>query len=374
MTVDRLGEAGVVVASGFLGRIPLAVTVVSVALYETYKAVRGGADDDMSVTIQETPTDELLKDFTICYHPLMPIYMLLSPFFYTLGPKFESYPFFYTYFTYVNVLEKMVDVLDKNYLNDPTNNNNILAAYFIGRSLGTFLFTSNTCLLQNDKILEMIGMSQDAYYDFSLKNDSFASLISGSIHLTPEEEVLGFVFLRSELFKNFINVEVNIKQILEEGTPVEGLPSYMDLKDRIYNLIHRIVVKVNVDRGTPLAADIDDAIAAGIQIPDDAIVEDIQTPDNAIVEDIQTQDDAIVEDIQTPDANKQKMINFRFKRTGNRLPLTAIPTRVRGGKMTKNRCKKRVSTRKNKKTTLIKSSKKTRKHKRSHKRSRKNLN
>jgi hypothetical protein len=375
MTVDRLGEAGVVVASGFLGRIPLAVTVVSVALYETYKAVkRGGADDDMSVTIPETPTDELLKDFTICYHPLMPIYMLLSPFFYTLGPKFESYPFFYTYFTYVNVLEKMVDVLDKNYLNDPTNNNNILAAYFIGRSLGTFLFTSNTCLLQNDKILEMIGMSQDGYYDFSLKNDSFASLISGSIHLTPEEEVLGFVFLRSELFKNFINVEVNIKQILEEGTPVEGLPSYMDLKDRIYNLIHRIVVKVNVDRGTPLAADIDDAIAAGIQIPDDAIVEDIQTPD-AIVEDIQTPDNAVVEDIQTPDdANKQKMINFRFKRPGNRLPLTTIPTRVRGGKMTKNRCKKRVSTRKNKKTKLIKSSKKTRKHKRSHKRSRKNLN
>ena len=255
ITVDRLGEAGVLVTSGFFGGIPLALAVTGVALYETYKAVRGGAHDDMSMTIPEAPTEDLLKDFSICYHPLMPIYMLLSPFFYTLGPKFESYPFFYTYFTYVNVLEKMVDVLDKNYLNDTTNNNNILAAYFIGRTLGAFLFTSNTSLLQNDKILEMLGMSQEAYYDFSLKNDSFASLISGSIHLTPEEEVLGFVFLRTELFKNFINVEVNIKQILEQGTPVEGLPSYMHLKDRIYNLIHRIVAKVNVDRGTPLAAD-----------------------------------------------------------------------------------------------------------------------
>ncbi len=317
---------------------------------------------------------DLLKNFDLGYHPLVPIYMLLEPFYYTLSPKYESHPFFYTYFTYVNVLEKMINVIDTNYLNDPLDVINIFAAYYIGRSLGTFLITSNTSMLQNNKILEIIGMSQEDYYTFSLTNASFANLFIGSVHLTPEEELLGLPFIDSELFKNFINVEVNIKQILEQGTPVEGLPSYMDLKDRIRNLIHRIVVKVNVDRGTPLAAEIDDAIAAGIQIPDDAIVEDIQTPDNAVVEDIQRPDD-IVEDIQTPDdANKQKMINFRFKRPGNRLPLTAIPTRVRGGKMTKNRCKKRVSTRKNKKTKLIKSSKKTRKHKRSHKRSRKNLN
>ena len=418
ITLDRVGEAGVLVASGFLGRIPLAVTVVSVALYETYKAVKGGADDDMSVTIPETPTEELLKDFTICYHPLMPIYMLLSPFFYTLGPKFESYPFFYTYFTYVNILEKMVDVLDKNYLNDPTNNNNILAAYFIGRTLGAFLFTSNTSLLQNDKILEMIGMSQEDYYDFSLKNDSFASLISGSIHLTPEEEVLGFVFLRTELFKNFINVEVNIKQIVEQGTPVEGLPSYMDLKDRIYNLIHRIVAKVNADRGTPLAAEIDDVIAAGIKIPDDAMNVDEQQPREETAMEIEQPIDIQKEDtdmeVVSPSfsrrdqvlqsrANKSKEVKEKatlarqrdqeqslqkFKEWSKNNTMRSGPGSIGtnqfnalsrgikgfGGKrMTKNRCKRKVCTRK-KNVKNEKTSKKTIKHKRVHKRTRKNFN
>ena len=58
-------------------------------------------------------------------------------------------------------------------------------------------------------------MSQKDYYTFSLKNDCFSGLITGSFHLDIEEEILGFIFLDSELFKNFINNEVNIKEILE---------------------------------------------------------------------------------------------------------------------------------------------------------------
>jgi hypothetical protein len=326
----------------------------------------------------------LLKDFNLCYHPLVPIYMILSPFYYTLGPKYENYPFLYSYFTYFNVLEKMVDVINNNYLNDPLDGINIFAAYYIGRGLGTFLITSNTSIEQNNKILEIIGMTQEEYYTFSLTTASFANLFIGSVHSTPEEEAVGISFINNQLFKNFINEEVNIKGILQseptegisESSPTEGIPSYMKLKQKVRDLIHKIAVKVNADRGTPLDAEIDDAIAAGIKIPDDTIVEDIQTPDTVIVEDIQRPDTAIVEDIQRPDdANKQKMINFRFKRPGNRLPLTAIPSiRVRGGKMTKNRCKKKYGTRKKKSGKHIKISKKTRKHKRSHKRSRKNLN
>jgi hypothetical protein len=393
---------------------------------------RGGAGDDAMV-VQEEGDRDLLKDFDLCYHPLMPIYMLLSPFYYTLGPKYEGNSFFYTYFTYVNVLEKMVDVLDEKYLNDPTNNVNVIAGYLIGLTLSAFLFSAGTNIVINDKILNVVGMSQEDYGTFSLKNDSFASLITGSIHLVPEEEMLFFALLDSDLFKNFINVEVNIKQILEEGTSVDNLPSYIDLQNRITGLMNRIVKKVNVDRlGTQEG--IED-IAAGIKIPDevmnvDDIAAGIKIPDEALnIEQQPVSEETAMEieqpiNIQKQDTNmeveppsfsrKDQILQSRtnkskevkenaalsrqrdqeqslqkFKewsknntmRSGpgsietNQFNASARGIKGFGGKrMTKNRCKRRVSTRKNKKTKLIKSSKKTRKHKRGHKRSRKNLN
>ena len=241
-------------------------------VYEKYIVKKGGAENETSgasataekAMVEENGDTDLLKDFTFGYHPLMPIYMLLSPFYYTLGPKYDSDPFFYTYFTYINVLEKMVNVLDTNYLNDPLNNNKVLAAYLLGFTLGSFLFSSNTSLLQNNKIINVVGLTQQEYYTFSLKNDSFASLITGAIHLTPDEEVLGFVLLDSELFKNFINNEVNMKQILEQGTAETELPSHVVLKNRIGDIMTRIVAKVNIDRGTPLDTT-NDAVASGVK-------------------------------------------------------------------------------------------------------------
>jgi len=76
----------------------------------------------------------------------------------------------------------------------------------------------------------------------------------GSIHQTPEEEIIGSVLINNPLFNNFINNEVNIKQILEQGTSVENLPDYTVLKDRMFKLMGEIVVKVNADRGTPIGA------------------------------------------------------------------------------------------------------------------------
>lgn len=265
--------------SPLLGATILGLSWTAEYVYEKYIVKKGGAENEMSVAenemsgasataegdiVEENGVSDLLKDFTFGYHPLMPIYMLLSPFYYTLGPKYDSDPFFYTYFTYINVLEKMVNVLETNYLNDPLNNNKVLAAYLLGFTLGSFLFSSNTSLLQNNKIINVVGLTQQEYYTFSLKNDSFASLITGAIHLTPDEEVLGFVLLDSELFKNFVNVEVNMKQILEQGTAETDLPSHVVLKNRIGDIMTRIVAKVNIDRGTPLET-VNDALASGVK-------------------------------------------------------------------------------------------------------------
>jgi hypothetical protein len=176
----------------------------------------GGKDDDntAATTTTTTTTTNLLQDFSMGYHPLMPIYMLLSPFYYTLGPKAQGNPFFYTYFTYFNILEKMVDVLENKYLNETSNKAKILAAYVIGFALRSFLFTSNTSTLQGNKILEVVGMPQEEFFTFSLKNDSFSNLIMGTFHSTPDEDIAAFILLDSELFNNFINNEVNIKSFI----------------------------------------------------------------------------------------------------------------------------------------------------------------
>ena len=105
-------------------------------------------------------------------------------------------------------------------------------------------------------------MSQKEYSDFSLKNDGLASFFSGAIHQTPQDELIGMVLINNELFNNFINNEVNIKQILQQGTSVVNLPTYNVLQDRMFKLMGEIVVKVNADRGTPITSS---PTASGIQ-------------------------------------------------------------------------------------------------------------
>jgi hypothetical protein len=226
-----------------LGIVGLLLHIISILVIMNQTKHGGGNPDE--------PNDNVLQNFNMGYHPLMPIYMLLSPFYYTLGPKAQGDPFFYTYFTYFNVLEKMVDVLENNYLNESSNNSKVLSSYVIGFALRSLLFTSNTSSLQSKKILEVVDIPQEDFSTFSLKNDSFSNLIMGTFHSNPEEDIAAFILLDSDLFNNFINKEVNIKNILQQGTQIDNLPTYNVLKDKIYNLLSRIVSKINIDRGTP---------------------------------------------------------------------------------------------------------------------------
>ena len=89
----------------------------------------------------------------------------------------------------------MINVIDKNYLNDHSNKAKILCGYFIGYSLKPLLFTSNTSIIQNNKILDVTGISQQDYYTFSLKNDIFSNLITGAIHIDENEEHAGNLLL-----------------------------------------------------------------------------------------------------------------------------------------------------------------------------------
>jgi len=201
----------------------------------------GGENDDKF---------DVLKDYSLGFHPLLPIYMMMSSFYYTLGPKYEGNSFYYTYFTYFNVFETMTNILVNSYLNKESNLQSKLASYIIGYALKALLFTTHTSKAQNNTILEILGLNQEEYFTFSLKNSSFASLMTGAIFMNPQEETQGIQLLNTSIFKNFMN-NVNIKQILSNGTSVDNLPDYDVLKENVYQLLKKIVEKINTDRGTP---------------------------------------------------------------------------------------------------------------------------
>jgi hypothetical protein len=247
--------------SSTLGMAIVGATAVADGLWRYYMK-KGGGDSDLSSS-PSLPPIKITTNFDLGFHPLTPIYSMLSSYYNTIAVKSDSDPFFYTYFTYINILEKMKKTLEENYLTDTTDKVKCYSAYIISYGVYTMLFTSHTSILQNKQILDTIQMTQEEYSEFSLKNDGFASLFTGAIHQTPEEEVMGMFYVNNKLFNNFINNEVNIKQILEQGTPVENLPTSYDLKERMFKLMGEIVVKVNEDRDTPIGASTS-ASASGI--------------------------------------------------------------------------------------------------------------
>ena len=221
----------------------------------TYKAVieLNNLANGLYTSQDKTDTGKkLMLDFKLGFHPLTPIYAMLTAYYNTLGPQSESDSFFYTYFTYINVLEKMKFILETNYLNNTSNPYKTASAYLLGMGLCSMLLKSHTSKAQNKEILDVIGMTKKDYSTFSLKNDSFTTVFSGAFHQDTDEEMIGMVCLNNNLFKNFINNQVNIKQVLEQSTSVANLPRYEVLKERIFNLMGEIVVKVNSDRGTPI--------------------------------------------------------------------------------------------------------------------------
>ena len=224
---------------------------------ETYKSIieLNNLTDGLYSSQDKTESGKnLMLDFKLCFHPLTPVYAMLTAYYNTLGPQSDSDPFFYTYFTYINALEKMKSILETTYLNNTSNPYKTASAYLIGMGLCSMLLKCHTSKAQNKEILDLIDMNKKDYSTFSLKNDSFTGVFSGAFHQDTDEEMIGMVCLNNKLFKNFITRQVNIKQVLEQGTSVANLPKHEVLKDKIFKLMGEIVVKVNADRGTPIAS------------------------------------------------------------------------------------------------------------------------
>lgn len=238
------------VSSGGADSLDISTNEVAIS----FDGLANSLHEKISANIPSNSNDNLMLDFSLGFHPLVPIYGMLTAYFSVLGNKSADDPFFYTYFTYINVLEKMKEIIETNYLGDVNNAYKTAAAYLIGFGLNIMLINSNTSLLQTNEISRVVDMSRTDYLPFSLKNDSFAGLFSGAIIQPENEEAQGISFINNIIFKQFLTNEVGFKQIMEQGTSVDNLPGCEELRDRILNLMKQISVKVNADRGATFVA------------------------------------------------------------------------------------------------------------------------
>jgi len=301
----------------------------------------------------EVDTEQnILQDFNFGYHPLLPIYMILSSYWYQIGPKMQSNSFYSTYVTYYNMLNKMEQVITSKYLSDPSNLYQLMSGYFIGFSLKFFFFTSNTNA--NQKLLEVLEITQDDYYMISLKNGMFSNLINGDIILTDAEEQFGLTLIESDLFKNFIN-DVDIKNILLEGSEVTNIPEYTVLQDNVYNLLSNIVIKINVDRNSSQ----NNINQSNVNIIMATPIEDEKVTPS---------------DQQSPSKDVAMGVSYKLPSLQRQLPFIARQpnfsslglTRAQGGKSKKYKIKKKL-TRKPHPKKLKKTQKKAKVHKRTKK-------
>jgi hypothetical protein len=205
-----------------------------------------------SITGLESIELNPFDDVNFGYHPLLPIYMILSSFWNSLEPKLVDSCYYYRYANYYTMLEKMVTEITTNYLGDPKNNSIIVSAYLIGFSLKSFFFTA-------DHYPDIFGKFKDLFEDYkmvSLLNSSFSNAMSGNIIESQHEQDFTLQLLNSQLIKKFFtkldinNIDVNNDniKITDDMDVINKQNVLANLNNNIYNLLERIVNKITMDR------------------------------------------------------------------------------------------------------------------------------
>ena len=203
--------------------------------------------------------DVKISDTSIAYHPLLPIYMIACGYNYNITPDLEGSLDYDVYIKYLGFLEKMTSVLTGyNYLSNVGQNKskNIAKSYIIGLSLRELLFTLNRDedgiqIICENGANSALNATIDEYQSFSLMSSMLSDYISGKILEDATEKAFGIQLLQSDVFKNFINVEVDIKSLLNKTlTQQEESISISALNQRSLDLIKKISDRIVKDRSS----------------------------------------------------------------------------------------------------------------------------
>jgi hypothetical protein len=234
---------------------------------ENYKNQTDESVDDFSTLLnnQTQPgpkrggtLQNILRDTSFCFHPLLPIYINLSSFHNQIGNELNGDPFYETYIQYVNVLEKMTNILIDTYLIDDLQKN--LEGYLIGYSLKTVFFTANKSKKLFEKLKSLLGLTAHEMRMFCMKNDIFGGQIVGNyiVNENDREELIGILLLSIPVISKFLKEEVKMNNEINKPlnkTQIKLISNYKNrvyytknLKSHIESVLNKITNKINKDR------------------------------------------------------------------------------------------------------------------------------
>ena len=147
------------------------------------------------------------------YHPLLPLYMILSSFWYSIDTKLladPEYEYYTKYFYFLKIMvTRIIDILQRGIYEDRgKTNSSIITAYMIGFALKSFLFSANANPELSNTIQALIMKgSNKSPYDYSmmkLLNSSFSTSKYGTIYEEGNELEFSKSLLDNEFIGRFI--------------------------------------------------------------------------------------------------------------------------------------------------------------------------
>lgn len=178
-------------------------------LVELYESLPPLSENEKSISTFANSND-VFKDNSICFHPLLPVYMLTQSYMNSINNEsIEESLDFDLFVNYLKFLKKIKENVVKIYSTE-NNNEKKLEAYIIGFCLKQLLFVSNNDDSSYQDCLNVLGTDNSVYSKVSSYTESLVHMISGSI--THDDIVLqqGPIYLNSELFKDFCRgIDIN---------------------------------------------------------------------------------------------------------------------------------------------------------------------
>jgi hypothetical protein len=190
--------------------------------------------------------DDIITDNSICFHPLLPLYMIFETYLTHITNDDITQSFDYDIFIkYLHFLMKCYVVYLMNYDNKESRKE----GYIIGMGLKELLFTSNMDKDNYKFCYESLDMKENEYYALSSLSCTLSYMISGIITQTNEEKQQAKLFLTNKIFKNFTGL-VNARELflkpITTGYTIDGLTNMVKQK------LLEIGEKIIQDRTNPI--------------------------------------------------------------------------------------------------------------------------
>jgi hypothetical protein len=216
--------------------------------------------EDMDSDEAQSITDPFLNN-TICFHPLLPIYMITQAYYDTISNEYihesNDFELFINYYKYLQVLSsnviKIYERQDDATVSQSQTNNKV-TAYAIGLGLKELLFTANNSQQGYTTCLETLGLRDEDFSEISSLTHLLSSSMIGKPELNVRDEIIGKMFLESSIFEEFVQ-SVGLIGIFNETLDQNFVYEYNSFKSNVFGFLDKLARKIIEDRGETIEHD-----------------------------------------------------------------------------------------------------------------------